>query len=133
MSNENVITADKLTKRFGRFTAVDHISFEVKKGVLPDALQVLPAHLVDFKLGKERYSDSTIKYGTNEYKVSQVIRDFVADPSNPFYGRSVVTAAAASVDVDQQMQSWNRRTFANNARPGLVFNLQGENIEDGAR
>lgn len=32
MSNENVITADKLTKRFGGFTAVDHISFEVKKG-----------------------------------------------------------------------------------------------------
>ena len=32
MSNENVITADKLTKRFGSFTAVDHISFEVKKG-----------------------------------------------------------------------------------------------------
>ncbi|MDA3851543.1 MAG: ABC transporter ATP-binding protein [Spirochaetaceae bacterium] len=27
-----VIQADKLTKRFGKFTAVDHISFEVKKG-----------------------------------------------------------------------------------------------------
>ena len=32
MSNENVITADKLTKKFGDFTAVDAISFEVKKG-----------------------------------------------------------------------------------------------------
>src|SRR3954471_15558163 len=29
---ENVITADKLTKRFGDFTAVDAISFEVKRG-----------------------------------------------------------------------------------------------------
>src|SRR3954471_2563371 len=29
---ENVITADKLTKRFGDFTAVDAISFEVFKG-----------------------------------------------------------------------------------------------------
>ena len=28
----NVIEADKLTKRFGNFTAVDKISFEVKKG-----------------------------------------------------------------------------------------------------
>jgi ABC-2 type transport system ATP-binding protein len=32
MANENVISADKLTKRFGHFTAVDHISFDVKKG-----------------------------------------------------------------------------------------------------
>jgi ABC-2 type transport system ATP-binding protein len=29
---ENVITAEKLTKKFGHFTAVDHITFEVKKG-----------------------------------------------------------------------------------------------------
>jgi ABC-2 type transport system ATP-binding protein len=32
MSTENVITVDHLTKRFGQFIAVDHISFEVKKG-----------------------------------------------------------------------------------------------------
>lgn len=32
MSSENVIVADQLTKRFGDFTAVDAISFEVKKG-----------------------------------------------------------------------------------------------------
>lgn len=105
---------------------------EVKPGQLPDALQVIPSHLVDFKLGKERYSDSKVKYGQSEYKITEVIRDFVPDPSNPFYGRSVVAAAAAAVDVDQQMQSWNRRTFSNNARPGLVFNLQGENIADDA-
>ena len=32
MITDNVITADKLTKRFGDFVAVDHISFEVHKG-----------------------------------------------------------------------------------------------------
>jgi len=32
MSNDKVIIADKLTKRFGDFTAVDAISFEVNKG-----------------------------------------------------------------------------------------------------
>jgi ABC-2 type transport system ATP-binding protein len=32
MSNEKVIIANKLTKRFGDFTAVDAISFEVNKG-----------------------------------------------------------------------------------------------------
>jgi ABC-2 type transport system ATP-binding protein len=32
MSNDKVITADLLTKRFGDFTAVDAISFEVSKG-----------------------------------------------------------------------------------------------------
>ncbi len=32
MSNEKVITAEGLTKRFGHFVAVDHISFDVHKG-----------------------------------------------------------------------------------------------------
>lgn len=32
MNNDKVITADQLTKRFGDFTAVDAISFEVHKG-----------------------------------------------------------------------------------------------------
>lgn len=32
MTNDKVITAANLTKRFGDFTAVDHISFEVEKG-----------------------------------------------------------------------------------------------------
>ena len=32
MSNDKVITADQLTKKFGDFTAVDSISFDVSKG-----------------------------------------------------------------------------------------------------
>jgi len=32
MDNSYVITAQQLTKRFGNFTAVDHVSFEVKRG-----------------------------------------------------------------------------------------------------
>ena len=32
MNNENMISVERLTKRFGDFTAVDDISFEVKKG-----------------------------------------------------------------------------------------------------
>src|SRR5438445_13746315 len=32
MSNDKVITANQLTKRFGDFIAVDHISFDVHKG-----------------------------------------------------------------------------------------------------
>ena len=32
MGNDKVITANHLTKSFGDFIAVDHISFEVHKG-----------------------------------------------------------------------------------------------------
>ena len=32
MNDDNVISVDKLTKKFGDFIAVDHISFEVKRG-----------------------------------------------------------------------------------------------------
>ncbi|MDE3059305.1 MAG: ABC transporter ATP-binding protein, partial [Bacteroidota bacterium] len=30
--SDNVIEVDRLTKKFGKFTAVDHVSFEVKRG-----------------------------------------------------------------------------------------------------
>src|SRR6476620_3405180 len=32
MTNDYVISVQNLTKRFGHFTAVDHISFDVKRG-----------------------------------------------------------------------------------------------------
>jgi Zn-dependent M28 family amino/carboxypeptidase len=32
LNTDKVIVAENLTKRFGHFTAVDHISFEVKRG-----------------------------------------------------------------------------------------------------
>ena len=32
MNNDYVISVNNLTKRFGHFTAVDHISFDVKRG-----------------------------------------------------------------------------------------------------
>src|SRR5882672_12204307 len=32
MTEEKVISVDQLTKRFGAFTAVDHVSFDVRKG-----------------------------------------------------------------------------------------------------
>ncbi|WP_166674054.1 phage portal protein [Rathayibacter sp. PhB151] len=104
--------------------------FEVKLGVkaLPDAIELLPSHLVQFKLGKERFSDSLIKYAQQD-KIGEVIRGYNPDPENPYYSESIISAAAAAIDSDQQMQSWNRRTLSNNARPGLVFNLQGENID----
>ncbi|NQX14243.1 phage portal protein [Microbacteriaceae bacterium VKM Ac-2855] len=105
--------------------------FEMKLGIkaLPDAIELLPSHLVQFKLGKERFSDSLIKYAQQDYKIGQVIRGYNPDPENPYYGESIISAAASAIDSDQQMQSWNRRTFTNNARPGLIFNLQGENID----
>ena len=32
MANDKIIATEELTKRFGDFTAVDHISFDVQKG-----------------------------------------------------------------------------------------------------
>lgn len=105
--------------------------YEMKDGgELPHALELLPSHMVQFKLGETRYSDSVVKHGRKEYKIGEVIRDFNPDPDSPLNGQSIVSAGAASIDSDNQMQSWNRRTFQNNARPGLVFNLTGDNIDD---
>lgn len=100
------------------------------RGRLPDAFHVLPAHDVAFKLG-ETYTKSTISYNNTNYPVLSCIRDLNPDPMNPYFGRSVISAAAAVIDTDDQMKEWNRRFFANNARPSLVFSTSnGESMDD---
>lgn len=99
--------------------------FVPAKGQLPDALHVLPAHLCDFKLG-DTYTQSTVKFDNVIYPITLIVRDLNPDPRNPTFGQSIVTAAAATIDTDEQMKDWNRRFFANNARPGLIFSTKEE-------
>jgi HK97 family phage portal protein len=99
-----------------------------KAGELPHALRLLQAEQTVFKLDKTNYSRSTVRNGQETYQLGQVIRGYNPNPRSIYHGRSVVAAAASAIDSDHHMQSWNRRMFANNARPGLVFNLQGEQI-----
>lgn len=109
----------------------DGAPYEMKQGGdLPQALQVLPSHKVQFKVGESSFSESVIKYARNEYTIGSVIRGYNPDPEDPYHGQSIISAAAAAIDSDKHMQSHNRRMFANNARPGLVFNLTGENVTD---
>jgi hypothetical protein len=60
-----------------------------KKGKLPAALEIFPAHLVQFKLG-ETYTKSTVHYGQNDYSLLSFIRDLNPDPAQPYFGRSIV-------------------------------------------
>lgn len=101
-------------------TGLDGKPFKPVKGKLPVALQTLPAHEVQFELG-ETYSSSIVKWGNNKYPVTSVIRDINPDPMRPYFGRSIVAAAAQTIDTEHQMKEWNRRFFANNARPSLIF------------
>ena len=95
------------------------------KGQLPDSLHLLPAHLASFELG-DSYLQSTVKYENNTYPIASIIRGLDPSPRNPYYGQSKIAAAAATIDTDEQMKDWNRRFFANNARPGLIFNFNEE-------
>lgn len=94
--------------------------FIPSKGKLPDALYTFPAHRVQLVLGSS-YTKSIVKLGQDEHPLLSFIRDINPDPDNPYFGRSVITAAATAVDTEFQMKEWNRRFFANNARPSLVF------------
>jgi HK97 family phage portal protein len=94
-------------------------AYDPAKGKLPAALEIFPAHLVQFKL-EAAYTQSTIRYGQETYPLTSVVRDLNPDPGRPYYGRSIVRAAAQTLDTEFQMKEWNRRFFANNARPSLI-------------
>jgi HK97 family phage portal protein len=102
--------------------------FMPAKGKLPAALEIFPAHLVQFKLG-ETYTKSTVKYGQNDYPLLSCIRDLNPDPAQPYFGRSIVRAAATTIDTENQMKEWNRSVFANSARPSLIFS-KNEALDD---
>ena len=87
---------------------------------LPAALEIFPAHLVQFTLG-ETYTKSTVHYGQNDYPLLSFIRDLNPDPAQPYFGRSIIRAAATTIDTENQMKEWNRGIFANSARPSLIF------------
>lgn len=106
--------------------------FTPAKGQLPDALQIIPSHQASFELG-ETYTKSVVKFGQEKYPITAFIRDLNPDPGNPYNGRSVIAAAAAAIDTDDQMKEWNRRFFANNARPGLIFSSNEELSDDAYR
>lgn len=95
-------------------------NFTPAKGQLPDALHIFPAHLAQFKLG-DTYTTSTVKLGAHVYPITSFIRDLNPDPDNPYYGRSIIKAAALAIDTDDQMKRWNRNVIANGARPSLIF------------
>ncbi|WP_427007185.1 phage portal protein [Pseudarthrobacter sp. H2] len=95
-------------------------AFIPSKGRLPAALDIFPAHLVHFRLG-ETYTKSTVHIGSETYPVTAFIRDLNPDPANPYNGRSIIAASAATLDIEEQMKAWNQQLFANGARPSLIF------------
>src|SRR4051794_15068319 len=68
---------------------LDGNAFVPAKGKLPAALEIFPAHLVQFQLG-ETYTSSSVKYGGNDYRIQSLIRDLNPDPELPYNGRSIV-------------------------------------------
>jgi HK97 family phage portal protein len=104
--------------------------FTPTMGKLPTALHLLPAHEATLKVINDNYYQSVIKHGEKSYDVRSVLRDLVPDPLRPLYGRSVIAASAVEIDTDGQMKNWNRRFFANEARPGMVFSTEGELSEE---
>lgn len=92
-----------------------------KPNQLPQALQEIPANQIQFKLSKEGYSKSTIKYQGNEYPLGVFVRDINPDPGNPYNGQSIISAAASIINADEEMREWNNRLMANGASPSVVF------------
>lgn len=94
--------------------------FTPAKGKLPASWEIFPAHLVQFQLG-QTFSASTVSVGALTLPVTAFIRDIKPDPRNPYHGRSIIASAAAAIDLEEQMKTWNRTMFANAARPSMII------------
>lgn len=100
------------------------------KNKLPTALFTLPAHLCDFKLGKNSWDESTVRFNGVEYPIDAILRDINPDPENIYNGMSVVRKASLTIDTDIQMKRWNNKLFKNGARPGVVVEVPDRMSDD---
>lgn len=122
------LTGKQLRKLHFTYMNMVGEAYELKldeKEKIPAALHVLPAHTTDFELGKD-WDTSIIRHGNKKYTAFEVIRDINPDPENPYRGRGVVAAAASTLDTDSQAKEYNRRFFANSARPSITVETAGE-------
>lgn len=101
------------------------------KGRLPDSIHIQPTHNCHFELSPSGFTKSTVRIGQDTYPLASFVRTIKANPASPLNGLSIVAAAAAAIDTDNQMKDWNRNVFANGARPSLVFKTN-EQLEDDA-
>lgn len=79
----------------------DSSHFEPKRGQLPDALQILPTHSGQFKLGRV-YSKSAVKVDEPEFPITAFIRDLNPDPATR-------STAARSSQPQQHRWTWSSR------------------------
>lgn len=101
------------------------LMYDIDGKRVPRALHVLPSQSTEFEIGAN-FDTSVVKYNNDTYTVFEVLRDINPDPSNPYKGRGVVAAAAATLDTDNQAKEYNRRFFANSARPSVTVETTGE-------
>ena len=98
---------------------LDGNPFIPAKGKLPGAFDIFPSHLVDFRVGTT-YSESTVNLGGHLYPIASFVRDLNPDPELPYMGRSIVSAAARSINLEEQMKMVNWMLMKNGARPSVM-------------
>ncbi len=127
------LTGKQLRKLHFTYMNMTGEAYELKmdedRDKIPAALHVLPAHTTEFELGST-WDDSKVKNGNKSYTVFEVLRDISPDPRNPYKGRGVIAAAASTIDTDTQAKEYNRRFFANSARPSVVVETPGEMADE---
>lgn len=133
----NYITGHQMNQLYYSYMNLVGESYEyliddgkISRRKLPLAIHILPAHMVQFSIGKNGVS---IKYNNQDYDPESIVRDLRPDPRNPYRGLGIVEASAASIDTDNQATKFNRSFFANAARPSLVFEVDQELGEKGAK
>jgi HK97 family phage portal protein len=90
----------------------------------PDRIEIIPGSKdngYQIKSYKYKYKDNAGKEIEVIYPPELVIQLKNPHPSNPLRGKSVVEAAAKSIDLDILVEEFLKNFFKNNATPGIVL------------
>lgn len=98
----------------------------------PDKIKVIPGGIENnYEIKAYEYKD-TIEGKSIEkiYNADEIIQIKTPNPSNPYRGKSVVEAAAITVDSDGLAEEFLKRFFLNNATPGMTLSSDQRITQD---
>lgn len=90
----------------------------------PDRVEIIPGdNETNYRIKAYKYKYQTAIGDQKEiiYPPELVIQFKNPNPSNPYRGKSVVEAAAKSIDLDVLLEEFLKKFFLNNATPGMVL------------
>lgn len=126
-SNSNYFDNMQLTQTYMDLTGNAYWYIVFDRDGMPAELYQMRPDFTSVVSGKTELIKGYIYGNTNKsaLKTDEVVRFYVPNPSNPYYGKSCIEAASAEVSRNNLYNVYENSALMNNGRPDFIVKYEG--------